>query len=176
MELRTLKVLGAAFTIISAIHSMMASAAAAQTAEEKKLAALSDIRRELACYCSCSLTVEDCLRSMRCSESAKLSEEVKTMFDAGKKKADILQAMVAKYSETILSAPTKKGFNLAAWILPFAAIGLGGIIAAIVIKKWRSQTTPSALAGARPVANSATSETADPYLRQVEEELKKLER
>ena len=144
----------------------------AQTAEEKKLAELSDIRRELACYCSCSLTVEDCLRSMRCSESAKLSEEVMTMFDAGKNKADILHAMVAKYSETILSAPTKKGFNLAAWILPFAMIGIGGIAAAMVIRKWRSQSSPVTVL---PSAN-VTSETADPYARQVEDELKKLAR
>ncbi len=144
----------------------------AQTPEEKKLSELSDIRRELACYCSCSLTVEDCLRSMRCSESAKLSEEVTAMFDDGKNKADILHAMVAKYSETILSAPTKKGFNLAAWILPFAMIGIGGIAAAMVIKKWRSQSSPVSV---RPAAN-VNSDTTDPYLRQVEEELKKLER
>lgn len=144
----------------------------AQPPEEKKLAALSDIRRELACYCSCSLTVEDCLRSMRCSESTKLSEEVTTMFDAGKNKADILHDMVAKYSETILSAPTKKGFNLLAWILPFAMIGIGGIAAALVIRKWRSQSSPVTV---RPSANT-TSETADPYARQLEEELKKLAR
>lgn len=149
--------------------------ARAQTAEEKKLEALADIRRELACYCGCSLTVEDCQRSMRCSESAKLSQEVKSLYAAGKTKTEILQAMVAQYSETILSSPTKKGFNLAAWILPFAAIGIGGIAAAMVIKKWRSQTRPLATAAAEAAATTSAS-TNDPYASQVEEELKKLER
>jgi len=150
-----------------------------QSAEDKELEARADVRRELACYCGCSLTVEDCLRSMRCSESAKLSAEIKALFDAGKTKPEILQAMVAQYSESILSAPTKQGFNLTAWILPFAAIGFGAIAAGMMIKKWRSQTAPvpASASSASIVATSTTAETTgDSYSRQVEEELKRLEK
>jgi len=150
-----------------------------QSVEDKNLEALADIRRGLACYCGCSLTVEDCLRSMRCSESAKLSSEVKALFDAGKTKPEILQAMVAQYSESILSAPTKQGFNLTAWILPFAAIGCGAIAAVMMIKKWRSQTAPvpTSAASVSVAPTSTTAETTvDSYSRQVEEELKRLEK
>jgi len=145
-----------------------------QIAEEKKLEALSEIRRELACYCGCSLTVEDCLRSMRCSESAKLSRQVIEMSNAGKSKPEIIQAMVTSYGETILSAPTKKGFNLAAWLLPPLALGIGGLIVIIVVIKWISQTRP--VASPNDAAVHQDQREKDPYARKVEQELKRLEK
>jgi cytochrome c-type biogenesis protein CcmH len=174
MKSKVLSVLIAAFTILSATHGMMPSIAAAQSSEEKKLEALADIRRELACYCGCSLTVEDCLRSMRCSESAKLSQQVIDFTAAGKNKAEIIQAMVASYGETILSAPTKKGFNLMAWILPFAALGIGGAIAVVVVKRWNSKKPPLIDVASR--ASTENQALLDPYAQKVEEELKQLEK
>jgi len=147
-----------------------------QLSDEKKLEALSDIRRELACYCGCSLTVEDCLRSMRCSESSKLSEQVIEYDKAGKTKAEIIQAMVATYGETILSAPTKKGLNLAAWVLPFLALGVGGVVALVVVRKWRSQSGSMGGAAARAATEAASGANVDPYMQKVEDELKQLER
>ena len=37
----------------------------------------------------------------------------------------------SKYGEKILSAPTTQGFNLLAWIMPFAAILAGGALVAL---------------------------------------------
>lgn len=156
--------------------TVIAQTAEGQTAEEKKLAALSDIRRELACYCSCSLTVEDCLRSMRCSESATLSQQVIELSKSGKSKPEIIQAMVASYGETILSAPTKKGFNLAAWILPFVALGIGGIAAVLVVKKWRTQTSGETVVAQNTTAVPQGGAAGDPYDEKVEEELKQLDK
>ena len=51
------------------------------------------------------------------------------MIETGQSKEDIIQYFVSTKGERILAAPTKKGFNLTAWILPFLAIilGAGGI-------------------------------------------------
>ena len=45
----------------------------------------------------------------------------------GKSKPEVLQAMVAQYGERILAAPTKEGFNLTAWIIPFVMLVAGGL-------------------------------------------------
>jgi cytochrome c-type biogenesis protein CcmH len=155
-------------------HDSIHHEAANAPMDEKKLVELSEIRRELACYCGCSLTVEDCLRSMRCSESAKLSRQVIDLSNTGKSKPEIIQAMLASYGETILSAPTKKGFNLAAWILPFAALGIGGLIVIIVVKMWAGQGKPAGAPAAS--AKPAAPAEPDPYSLRIEEELKRLEK
>ena len=57
---------------------------------------------------------------------------------------DILQDFVSQYGEKVLAAPTKSGFNLTAWILPFAALLIAGILVTSVIRTWvrTSQENP----------------------------------
>jgi hypothetical protein len=66
-----------------------------------------------------------------------------------------------------LSSPPASGFNLLAYILPFAALILGGAVAVFVARRWKSA---AATAGGPPV-NLDRSD--DPRLRKVEEELEK---
>jgi cytochrome c-type biogenesis protein CcmH len=68
----------------------------------------------------------------------------------------------AKYGEKILSAPTTQGFNLLAWIMPFAAIAAGGALVAFTVGRWRSSSsTPGS-----PVSGAnASAENFDPELR-----------
>jgi cytochrome c-type biogenesis protein CcmH len=105
---------------------------------------LSAIRKELACDCGCGMTVQDCLGGMICSESRTYSNEVISLLESGKTREQVLQAMVAKYGEKILSAPTKKGFNLMAWTFPFLALVLGGVVVWRVVAKWKTQSPASA--------------------------------
>lgn len=126
---------------------------------------LSSIRKELACDCGCGMTVQDCLGGMICSESRSYSNEVIDHLKAGKSREQVLQAMVAKYGEKILSAPTKEGFNLTAWTFPFLALLIGGVIVWRVVVRWKTQSVTS---------NSAALVTApgnnDPYSRRFDDE------
>ena len=54
----------------------------------------------------------------------------------GKGKEEIIAAFVARYGEKVLSAPTTSGFNLAAWIMPFLAILVGGGLIGLVSLRW----------------------------------------
>ena len=129
---------------------------------------LSSIRKELACDCGCGMTVQDCLGGMICSESRSYSNEVIDLLNAGKNREQVLQAMVAKYGEKILSAPTKEGFNLTAWTFPFIALILGGVIVWRVVAKWKTQSPIIASAG------PATPKPEDTfYDKRFEEEFKK---
>ena len=133
--------------------------------------ALSAIRRQLACYCGCGMTVQDCLGGMVCSESRALSKEVSQFMEQGKSREQILQAMSTKYGERILSAPTKQGFNLMAWVLPFLALGLGGVVVAMVVNRWRRQGAPSASAPGR----KSEPASGDGYASRFEDEFRKFQ-
>jgi cytochrome c-type biogenesis protein CcmH len=56
--------------------------------------------------------------------------------DEGQSAEQITQFFVAQYGEQVLASPPKKGFNLVAWILPFAALLFGGGVVYVVLRKW----------------------------------------
>lgn len=100
---------------------------------------IGEIKNSLVCLCDCNMTVEACEGSMACDSAKKLTAEAVGYIEQGMNKEAVLATFIGKYGEHVLAAPTKKGFNLIAWILPFAAIFFAsfGIIAAL--KRWVKQ-------------------------------------
>ena len=82
--------------------------------------------------------------------------------DAGKSDEEILAYFEQKYGAAVLAAPPASGFNLAAWIMPFAALGIGGLAAIYFVRRFRAswKTAP------------ATNTELAKYQDKVEEELK----
>jgi cytochrome c-type biogenesis protein CcmH len=83
--------------------------------------------------------------------------------DQGKSNDAIMSYFVEKYGTTVLAAPPISGFNLAAWIMPFAALAVGMLMAVYFLRRFRSRW-----AGA-PSTNAELTK----YQEKVEEELKK---
>jgi cytochrome c-type biogenesis protein CcmH len=118
------------------------------------------------------LLIAPCCWSMTAdAHSSEIAHQMRAQIrDAlahGESEEEILQAYVAQYGERILAKPTKQGFNLLAWILPFATLVIGGLIL------WRFLHRHAEPAKA-PVAMMA--DPNDPYARRMEQELKELER
>ena len=63
----------------------------------------------------------------------------------------------------VLAAPPASGFNLAAWVMPFAALAIGALLAIYFLRQFRS----------RWVAAEQPTEGLSKYQDKVEEELKK---
>jgi cytochrome c-type biogenesis protein CcmH len=84
----------------------------------------------------------------------------------GQSEEEIIQSFVAQYGEQVLASPPKRGFNLVAWGLPFAAILFGGGIIYVALKKWVWQGRRSpAVAGAEVAGGD------EEYQRRLEKEL-----
>jgi cytochrome c-type biogenesis protein CcmH len=104
-----------------------------------------EIAEGLTCQCGCGLTVANC-NHPNCSFSVPMREHIDTMLAHGMGRAQIIAYFRKQYGEKILSAPTTQGFNLLAWIMPFAALLLGGGMVVLMMGRWRSPP-PS---GSRP--------------------------
>ena len=83
----------------------------------------------------------------------------------GKGEEEIVAAFVARYGEKVLSAPTTSGFNLAAWIMPFLAILVGGGLIGLVSLRWSRRNSRNE--SERPPAPSS----ADQYRDRLKKEL-----
>jgi cytochrome c-type biogenesis protein CcmH len=82
---------------------------------------------------------------------------------AGDTKSEIKAKLVDQFGQAVLAVPPKKGFNLLAWVLPLAAIGVGAVVVGALAWRWSRTRGPGAASRAAPL---------DPELeRRVDEEL-----
>ncbi len=91
-----------------------------------------EVESDLVCQCGCTMVLISC----DCSTSEQMRELIGKMIDEGKSKGQIVNFFVDQYGEDALAAPTKKGFNLTVWVLPFAAIAVGGAGIFFVLRAW----------------------------------------
>ncbi|HVN84912.1 MAG TPA: cytochrome c-type biogenesis protein CcmH [Candidatus Binatia bacterium] len=98
-----------------------------------------EIEESLTCQCGCGLTVHSC-NHLGCGSALPLRAEIREQMSQGKDKPAILAHFVEKYGEKILSSPTTKGFNLTAWVTPFALVALGGTFVIFTLMRWRSRS------------------------------------
>jgi len=100
-------------------------------------AGFESVAKGLMCTCGCNLTVHACEGAMTCSVAARMKEEAVEMLAQGNTANAVLASFADDYGEQILSAPTKKGFNLAAWVLPFVGLALGALVVGGSLRHWR---------------------------------------
>jgi cytochrome c-type biogenesis protein CcmH len=98
---------------------------------------ISDLENALMCKCDdkCGKVMINCT----CSTSDKTRADFRKKLKSGLTTEQVIQIYVDKYGETILSAPTKTGFNLTAWLTPFAALVGGGLGIRKIAQTWLSK-------------------------------------
>lgn len=130
-----------------------------------------ELEESLTCQCGCGLTVHSC-NHLQCPSALPLRREIREQMALGSDKQTILAHFASKYGEKILSSPTTTGFNLTAWIMPFAVLLVGSGIVMLTLMRWRRGrrrlVQPAPLA---PVDGTGSS----PYEKILERELSELD-
>lgn len=114
-----------------------------------KNATQSEIEEALTCQCGCGLTVHSC-NHVQCPSGIPLKEEIAGQLAIGKNKPEVLSYFAGKYGEKILSAPTTTGFNLIAWVTPFAVVLIAAAIVVVVSRRWRREPVPPPVVAPQP--------------------------
>jgi len=113
------------------------------------------VEGRLMCYCGCSdLTVRVCT----CGTADAIRREIAERLARGETGDQVVVAFVGQYGAQIRSAPTTAGFDLVAWITPFAALILAGAALVAVVRRWGAART----AGGRPPSDSTAAENGRP--------------
>ncbi len=132
---------------------------------------MADLENALMCQCDdkCGKVLINCT----CDTSKETRNTLMTKLGSGLTVDQIIQQYVDKYGETVLSAPTKTGFNLSAWITPFAALLIGGFGVRKVIHSW----VRPASAGDDSKADAAEEPAPETvkYSKKLQDELDRLE-
>lgn len=133
-----------------------------------------DISGELVCLCGCgNMPIRDC----ECSNAQKIRGEIRNKVKGGLSKREILDYFMDKYGEEIVGAPTPwKGFNVAAWIMPFLSLAVGSVVFVRFVKSRRagdSEQTRELVAGDNSPA--VRGESLTPLESRLDKELKDYE-
>jgi cytochrome c-type biogenesis protein CcmH len=122
-----------------------------------------EVAGQLMCICGCNQVLGVC-NHINCPTSGGMMAEVEKELDSGKSDKAVLDHFAGKFGLSVLSAPPGSGFNLTAWLMPFAALFAGAIAAVYFLRRFRSRWVET--------APNTTVNTAK-YQRQIEEELEK---
>lgn len=102
--------------------------------------------------------------------SHQIRTEVREMVAAGRSNQEILDIYVARYGERILVTPPAKGFNALAYILPWAALPVGGWVLILLLKRLRSPAaSPAAVQAPPPPPDARYSEIVERELREMDD-------
>jgi cytochrome c-type biogenesis protein CcmH/NrfF len=122
-----------------------------------------DLGQKFVCVCgTCNQMLTAC-NHFGCPSSGPMIAEIAAELDEGQTDQSIVSHFAEKYGLTVLSSPPAAGFNLTAWIAPFLALAVGGLLVIYFIRQFRSKWR------AVPVADVDVAK----YQQKVEEELKK---
>ena len=126
---------------------LLALVLAAPAAASERHPTLGELEGEVMCP-TCKTTLDQSSAPI----ANRIRQFITTRIAAGDTKSQIKQKLVAQFGPAILAEPSRHGFNLLAWVLPFVAIGLGAAALAWLVWRWsrRREAAPAAT-GEAPV-------------------------
>jgi cytochrome c-type biogenesis protein CcmH len=88
------------------------------------------------CGCGCAQLLGEC-NHVGCPESGRMRDELSSAISGGSSSdKEILASFAAKYGATVLAAPTTHGFDLVAWIAPFAVFAAAMLGTILLVRHW----------------------------------------
>lgn len=120
------------------------------------------VGHQMMCTCGCNQVLLDC-NHVGCSASEKMRKELQAGIDRGDTNEQIFAWFTNQYGPTVLAAPTTKGFDLVAWVIPFAVFTASIALVMWVAQRWKlappSAPVPAGGAGMDRLREQARQET-----------------
>jgi cytochrome c-type biogenesis protein CcmH len=138
---------------------LLALVLAAPAAASERHPTLGELEGEVMCP-TCKTTLDQSNAPI----ANRIRQFISARIAAGDTASEIKAKLVAQFGPAILAEPSKHGFNLLAWVLPFVVLGGGAAVLGLLVWRWsRRRAASVAPAGGPPI---------DPELeRRVDEEL-----
>ncbi len=121
-----------------------------------------DLEAEIVCP-TCKTTLDQSSSPI----ATRMKAFIRARIAAGDSAAQIKSQLVAQFGPAVLAEPPKHGFDLLAWLLPLAALAVGGVVVAALAWTWSRRRDGGA---------ETQGDVLDPDLeRRVDEELARFE-
>ncbi len=119
-----------------------------------------DLGHRMMCTCGCAQLLGEC-NHVGCPASGHMRDELAAAIQSGSSDSDIMASFSVKYGATVLAAPTTHGFDLVAWIAPFAVFAAALLGTILLVRHWSLSRTPAPL------------EVSDPTIDRMREKIRR---
>ena len=161
--------LGTSFWIKTAQAICLAIAVCFSVGATDASSRYNDLNHRLMCTCSCAQILGEC-NHVGCPNSTGELNELRAGIAAGNSDKEILDTFVGKYGAIVLAAPTTHGFDLVAWIAPFAVFAAALLGTILLVRRWANISIGKAAAIPAPDnQNPADRERRDTIRRETGE-------
>ena len=114
------------------------------------------LEREIRCQCGCTLDVYICRTTdFSCQVSPAMHRDIISLIEGGYDAKEIIDSFVTTYGEKALMAPKKEGFNLAGYLVPFAALGVGAVALTAVLRGMSRRSPAVSTTGVASVSDAS---------------------
>ena len=100
---------------------------------------------KIMCTCSCAQMLLKC-NHVGCPNSAQMIRELRANISRTQDDEAVLNWFRTKWGVTAVVEPSTHGFELLAWVLPAAGLGLGLLLVVVLIRTWKMRPAPVAAA------------------------------
>ncbi|HEV7520362.1 MAG TPA: cytochrome c-type biogenesis protein CcmH [Candidatus Angelobacter sp.] len=91
---------------------------------------------KIMCSCGCSQMLLKC-NHVGCPNSDQMIRELRANVNKTSNDETVLNWFRTKWGVTAVVEPSTHGFELLAWVLPAAGLGLGLLLVVLLIRNWR---------------------------------------
>jgi len=111
--------------------SLLALAFVGTAAASEASPTAAELESELVCpVCETTLDTSDAPVARR------MKAYIRARIAAGDTKSEIKGKLVDQFGSTVLAVPPRKGFDLVAWVLPLAGLGIGVVAVGALAWRW----------------------------------------
>jgi cytochrome c-type biogenesis protein CcmH len=146
-----------------AVLAIVAALAAASTAASQQNTSLPDIEDEVMCP-TCGVPLSHAFSP----QAERQRDFIRAQIDRGRSKQQIKDALVAEFGPEVLAEPDpgERGFDLVAYVVPIAAVALGGLAVWLGVLRARRR---------RPAGLDAATELSPAESTRLERDLSRYE-
>jgi cytochrome c-type biogenesis protein CcmH/NrfF len=141
-----------AFWIKATQTALLAVAVCFSLGASNNGARFNELGHRMMCTCGCAQLLGEC-NHVGCTESGHMRNELSAAIDSGLTDQEILSSFATRYGATVLAAPTTHGFDLVAWITPFAVFAAALLGTILLVRRWSVGRTLAPSASVDPSIN-----------------------
>ena len=100
---------------------------------------------KIMCTCSCAQMLLKC-NHVGCPNSDQMIRQLRAQVAKTNNDEEVLNWFRSTWGITAVVEPSTHGFELLAWVLPIAGLGLGLLVVVVLIQIWKKRPAPIAAA------------------------------
>ena len=131
-------------------------------------ARFNDLGHRMMCVCGCHQILLEC-NHVGCQYSSRMRDELTAAVDRESSDDLALQWFVQTYGTIVIAAPSAKGFDRVAWVMPYLVLVFGLSTVVLIVRAWKGRPLIRPVGSVEPIEGAALDHFREQARKDTEE-------